>query len=119
MKNVYDHHEHQDIYTYNLSVPKRFTLDVPITQSVPPLILALLLLALATAMILASALLVNTPELHSVYFRQTHISGGLLSRVLLRWTSTTDRCPEEPRASSWPTPQSKNPHRRSFWRIGL
>ena len=29
MKNGYDHHEHQDIYTYNLSVPRRFTLDVP------------------------------------------------------------------------------------------
>ena len=26
MKNGYDHHEHQDIYTYNLSVPRRFTL---------------------------------------------------------------------------------------------
>ena len=35
MKNGYDHHDHQDIYTYNLSVPKRFTLDVP-NQS-PPL----------------------------------------------------------------------------------
>ena len=34
MKNGYDHHEHQDIYTYNLSGPKRFTLDVPI-QSPP------------------------------------------------------------------------------------
>ena len=29
MKNDYDHHNHQCIYTYNLSVPKRFTLDVP------------------------------------------------------------------------------------------
>ena len=29
MKNGYDHHDHQGIYTYNLSVPKRFTLDVP------------------------------------------------------------------------------------------
>ena len=37
MKNGYDHHEHQYIYTYNLSVPKRFTLDVP-NQS-PPLII--------------------------------------------------------------------------------
>ena len=34
MKNGYDHHVHQDIYTYNLSVPKRFTLDVP-NQSPP------------------------------------------------------------------------------------
>ena len=34
MKNGYDHHEHQDIYTYNLSVPERFTLDVP-NQSPP------------------------------------------------------------------------------------
>ena len=34
MKNGYDHHDHQDIYTYNLSVPKRFTLDVPIKS--PP-----------------------------------------------------------------------------------
>ena len=34
MKNSYDHHDHQDIYTYNLSVPKRFTLDVP-NQSPP------------------------------------------------------------------------------------
>ena len=34
MKNGYDHHDHQDIYTYNLSVPKRFTLDVP-NQSPP------------------------------------------------------------------------------------
>ena len=34
MKNGYDHHEHQDIYTYNLSVPQRFTLDVP-NQSRP------------------------------------------------------------------------------------
>ena len=34
MKNAYDHHDHQDIYTYNLSVPKRFTLDVP-NQSPP------------------------------------------------------------------------------------
>ena len=34
MKNGYDHHKHQDIYTYNLSVPKRFTLDVP-NQSLP------------------------------------------------------------------------------------
>ena len=24
-----DHHDHQDFYTYNLSGPKRFTLDVP------------------------------------------------------------------------------------------
>ena len=29
MKNGYDHRNHQNIYTYNLSVPKRFTLDVP------------------------------------------------------------------------------------------
>ena len=36
MKNGYDHHDHQDIYNYNLSVPERFTLDVP-NQS-PPLI---------------------------------------------------------------------------------
>ena len=36
MENGYDHHDHQDIFTYNLSVPKRFTLDVP-NQS-PPLI---------------------------------------------------------------------------------
>ena len=34
MKNGYDHHDHQVIYTYNLSVPKRFTLDVP-NQSPP------------------------------------------------------------------------------------
>ena len=34
MKNGYDHHYHQVIYTYNLSVPKRFTLDVP-NQSPP------------------------------------------------------------------------------------
>ena len=34
MKNGYDHHDHQDIYTYNLSVPERFTLDVP-NQSPP------------------------------------------------------------------------------------
>ena len=34
MKNGYDHHDHQGIYTYNLSVPKRFTLDVPIKS--PP-----------------------------------------------------------------------------------
>ena len=32
---IIDHHKHQDIYTYNLSVPKKFTLDVP-NQS-PPL----------------------------------------------------------------------------------
>ena len=35
MKNGYDHHDHQDIYTYNLAVPKRFTLDVPAKS--PPL----------------------------------------------------------------------------------
>ena len=29
MNNGYDHHDHQDIYTYNLSDPKRFTIDVP------------------------------------------------------------------------------------------
>ena len=29
MKNGYDHHEHHDIYTYNLSVSKKSTLDVP------------------------------------------------------------------------------------------
>ena len=34
MKNGYDHHDHQDIYTYNLSGPKRLTLDVP-NQSPP------------------------------------------------------------------------------------
>ena len=34
MKNGYDHHDHQDIYTYNLSGLKRFTLDVP-NQSPP------------------------------------------------------------------------------------
>ena len=34
MKNGYDHHVHQDIYTYNLSVPRRFILDVP-NQSPP------------------------------------------------------------------------------------
>ena len=34
MKNGYDHHDHQDIYTYDLSVPKSFTLDVP-NQSPP------------------------------------------------------------------------------------
>ena len=34
MKNGYDHDDHQDIYTYNLSGPKRFTLDVP-NQSPP------------------------------------------------------------------------------------
>ena len=34
MKNGYDHHDHQEIYTYNLSGPKRFTLDVP-NQSPP------------------------------------------------------------------------------------
>ena len=34
MKNSYDHHDHQGIYTYNLSVPKRFTLDIP-NQSPP------------------------------------------------------------------------------------
>ena len=32
MKNGYDHH--QDIYTYNLSVPKKFILDV-LNQSPP------------------------------------------------------------------------------------
>ena len=37
MKNGYDHHDHQDIYTYNLSGPKRFTLDVP-NQSLPLLV---------------------------------------------------------------------------------
>ena len=36
MKNAYDHHDHQDIYTYDLSGPKRCTLDVP-NQS-PPLL---------------------------------------------------------------------------------
>ena len=35
MKNGYDHHNHQDIYTYNLIGPKRFTLDVS-NQSPPP-----------------------------------------------------------------------------------
>ena len=35
MKNVYDHHDHQDIYTYNLTGPKRFTLGVPFNS--PPL----------------------------------------------------------------------------------
>ena len=40
MKNGYGHHDHQDIYTYNLSVPQRFTLDVP-NQS-PPLLSGLL-----------------------------------------------------------------------------
>ena len=35
MKNGYDHHDHQDIYTYNLSGPKRFILDLPIQS--PPL----------------------------------------------------------------------------------
>ena len=34
MKNGYDHLNHLDIYTYNLSVPKRVTLDVP-NQSPP------------------------------------------------------------------------------------
>ena len=28
-KNGHNHHQHQDIYTYNLSVPKGFTLEVP------------------------------------------------------------------------------------------
>ena len=32
MKNGYDHHDHQDIYTYNLSGPKTFTLDVTINS---------------------------------------------------------------------------------------
>ena len=34
MKNGYDHHDHQGTYTYNLSVPKMFILDVP-NQSPP------------------------------------------------------------------------------------
>ena len=34
MAMIIDHHKHQDIYTYNLSVPKKFTLDVP-NQSPP------------------------------------------------------------------------------------
>ena len=34
MKDGYDHHDHQDIYTNNLSVLKRLTLDVP-NQSPP------------------------------------------------------------------------------------
>ena len=34
VKTGYDHHDHQDIKTYNLSVPKRLTLDVP-NQSPP------------------------------------------------------------------------------------
>ena len=34
MKNGYDHHDHKGICTYNLSVPKRFILDVP-NQSPP------------------------------------------------------------------------------------
>ena len=34
MKNGYDHDDHQGIYTYNLSVPKRLILDVP-NQSPP------------------------------------------------------------------------------------
>ena len=35
MENGYDHHDHQDRYTYNLSGPKRFTLDVPNQSPLP------------------------------------------------------------------------------------
>ena len=41
MKNSCDHHDQQDINTYNLSGSKRFTLDVP-NQSPTPLLLEML-----------------------------------------------------------------------------
>ena len=41
MKNGYDHHEHHDIYTYNLSIPMRFTLNIPAKS--PPLIIVWLM----------------------------------------------------------------------------